>query len=254
MEAQNARASFDGFTARVARMKETHVLPAYLVVRAAQHIYDADAKRFPGRERIRKHIENEVRRGHGANEHGRANARCDASRSDSPRRVSFARTQNLHHVILQALSWDHMFDALVDVGCVRTIDSNGTFVVDGSMGDLSAAIRERCVLSPDDAIVDFVLRHGLSEAKCATPLATVNKFGKRAKPEAPNGAAPPPEDIIPADAADAEDIIPADDVDASREMEDAIAHLRATLATHVVNIERECAEIIAHALKAARKR
>ena len=222
------------------------MLPAYVVVRAAQHIYDADAKRFPGRERIRKHIENEVRREHGTNEHGRANARCDASRSDSPRRVSFARTQNLHHVILQALSWDHMFDALVDVGCVRTIDSNGTFVVDGSMGDLSAAIRERCVLSPDDIIVDFVLRHGLSEAKCATPLATVNKFGKRAKPEAPNGddderRAQPPEDI------------PAD-VDASREMEDAIAHLRATLATHVVNIERECAEIIAHALKAARKR
>ena len=51
-------------------MKETHVLPAYVGVRAAQHIYDADAKRFPGRERIRKHIENEVRRGHGANEHG----------------------------------------------------------------------------------------------------------------------------------------------------------------------------------------
>ena len=222
------------------------MLPAYVVVRAAQHIYDADAKRFPGRERIRKHIENEVRREHGTNEHGRANARCDASRSDSPRRVSFARTQNLHHVILQALSWDHMFDALVDVGCVRTIDSNGTFVVDGSMGDLSAAIRERCVLSPDDIIVDFVLRHGLSEAKCATPLATVNKFGKRAKPEAPNGddderRAQPPEDI------------PAD-VDASRATEDAIAHLRATLATHVVNIERECAEIIARALKAARKR
>ena len=143
-----------------------------------------------------------------------------------------------------------MFDALVDVGCVRTIDSNGTFVVDGSMGDLSAAIRERCVLSHDDGVVDFVLRHGLSEAKCATPLATVNKFGKRAKPEAPNGddderRAQPPEDISA-------------DVDASRAtedaMEDAIAHLRATLATHVVNIERECAEIIAHALKAARKR
>jgi hypothetical protein len=252
MDAQNARASFDRFTTRVARMKDTHVLPAYVVVRAAQHIYDADAKRFPGRERIRKHIENEVCRGHGANKtktvhpSRRAYARCDTSRSDSPRRVSFAHTQNLHHVVLQALSWDHIFDALVDVGCVRTIDSNGTFVVDGSMGDLSAAVRERCVLSSDDAVVDFVLRHGLSEAKCATPLATMNKFGKRAKPEAPNGddderRAQPPEDI------------PAD-VDASRATEDAIAHLRATLATHVVNIERECAEIIAHALKAARKR
>jgi len=179
---------------------------------------------------------------------GRAYARCDASRSDSPRRVLFARTQNLHHVILQALSWDHIFDALVDVGCVRTIDSNGTFVVDGSMGELSAAVRERCVLSSDDAVVDFVLRNGLSEAKCATPLTTVNKVrnGKRAKPEAPNG------DDDERRAQSSEDI-PAD-VDASRATEDAIAHLRATLATHVVNIERECVEIIARALKAARKR
>ena len=101
MDAQNARASFDRFTTRIARMKETHVLPAYVVVRAAQHIYDADAKRFPGRERIRKHIENEVCRGHGANKtktvhpSRRAYARCDTSRS-THRDASHSRAHRIY--------------------------------------------------------------------------------------------------------------------------------------------------------------
>ena len=149
-----------------------------------------------------------------------------------------------------------MFDPLVDVGCVRTIDSNGTFVVAGSMGDLSAAIRERCVLSNDVSMADFVLRHGLDETKCPVPLARTNtQCAKRARScEAASRDDDDDDDDAPPAPAEAAAAPPtAEDVNA-RVAEDAIARVRAALATHIVNIEIECVDIITRALKIARTR
>ena len=148
-----------------------------------------------------------------------------------------------------------MFDPLVDVGCVRTIDSNGTFVVAGSMGDLSAAIRERCVLSNDVSLADFVLRHGLDETKCPVPLARTNtQCAKRARSCEAASRDDDDDDEPPAPAEAAAEPPTAEDVDAARVAEDAIARVRAALATHIVNIEIECVDIITRALKIARTR
>ena len=84
-----------------------------------------------------------------------------------------------------ALSWDRIFDPLLATQCVTVVDSSGTFVFGGaSLGDLSAALRERCVLSTDMKTVDFVIRHDLDCTKCDAPLLSPRRPPKRRRESA----------------------------------------------------------------------